>query len=101
MILPIQHSNLDARKVYSKKDANGFLDTSCMDSDMLHITKWIYHVDQDALLIKLNIVHQTPHVTHKLAHNINENKHVAYKIAVICGCTEIFGCNMNEYQHMT
>ena len=43
MILPIQHSNLDARKIYSKKDANGFLDTSCMDSDMLHITKWIYH----------------------------------------------------------
>ena len=47
--------------------------------------------------------YQVPHVTHKFAHNINKSKHMTYTIAhIVDGFGDranIFGCNMDEYQH--
>ena len=62
-------------------------------------------MDQDILHIKLNTQHQIPYVTHEFAHNINESKHMTYTIEHIVDgfghSANIFGCNMNEYRHMT
>ena len=44
-------------------------------------------------------------LSHKFAHNISESNHMKYTIAHIADgfghSANIFGCNMNEYQHMT
>ena len=71
-----------------------------MVSDMLHNKMVTLHIKLD-----IQHIHQIPHVTHKFAHNINESKYNDIYIAHIVDGSghraNIFGCNLNEYRHMT
>ena len=78
-----------------------------MDSDVLHNKIWLHHkwIRRHVAYKTEHATYQIPHVTCKFAHFINEIKHMTCKFAhIVDGFghgANTFGCNMNEYRHMT
>ena len=74
---------------------------------MCYITKWLHHkwIRRHVAYKTEHMTYQIPHVIRKFAHSINEIKHMTCKCAhIVDGFgrgANTFGCNMNEYQHMT